>query len=196
MGSKQTEEPKLAAICKLLEEKDPLWLETITPGQTYRIQADDNDGDPNIGWVTIMVKSNGNVVVKLDKEECAFRYSPEGDKNQRIRNALLIMAEAIRLGTLSAQDKTTREKSGKLRKIHKFLDCLPWPAILSGGKSFTVQSDASNNQLPVFFHEDAYMTINYSAARFRSRFGGGRNPNLYIAMMILAVAIKLDTTQN
>lgn len=188
------EQPELTKIRRLLENQEPVWPETIVPGEEYQIQADDNDGDPDVFWLSIKVDESGDVTLKLDDRECVFRFCPGGAK-QRVRNALLIVAEAIRLNI--EEDKMDR-RTDQLKEIHKLLKHITWLTVLNNASSFEIQPDSGNDSLSifslaVFFNQDAFIGIGWHIFRFRTSIGGGRHQNMFFALMILAVAIKLDT---
>lgn len=84
-----------ARIKDLLEE--PFWLHTLKSNTAYFRTHDDCDGDTKKGIQVIFDKlGDAHFSVQNMKGECRFRTFG-GGQSLRVRNALLILAEAIRL---------------------------------------------------------------------------------------------------
>jgi len=85
-------------VRELLEQ--PFWPETIQSNERYFITHDDNGGDRSKG-LEVAISVDGDVWIDTTClnpfEACRFRTHAGGGRNQRVRNALLILAEAIRL---------------------------------------------------------------------------------------------------
>ncbi len=82
-------------VKKLLET--PYWLETLNPDFAYRRDHDDHDGEPK-GGLMVMFDEWGDGHVATDCHPwLRFRTYGGGGKSLRTRNALMILAEAIRL---------------------------------------------------------------------------------------------------
>lgn len=83
-------------IKTLLEE--PFWPETLKAGESYFRTHDDCDGDLGQG-ISVSVDPQGDVWVNTTtrRSYCRFRTFFGGGMSLRVRNALLILAEAIRL---------------------------------------------------------------------------------------------------
>ena len=82
---------------ELLEEN--YWLPNINNTDRYFITQDDNEGNAASG-LSVMFSEDGDAWVKTyDKpmESCRFRTYAGGGRSHRVRNALMILAEAIRL---------------------------------------------------------------------------------------------------
>lgn len=74
-------------------------LEAMTP---YRVQTDDTDGSPTYGWLSVVISPDSDVHLRTTSQdglpdEIRFRTYFGGGKHLRARNAVLILAEAIRL---------------------------------------------------------------------------------------------------
>jgi hypothetical protein len=85
-------------IKKILEE--PFWLHSLETRMTYRRLHDDHDGAYS-GHIEVMFGPDGDAWVSVSSskrnENLRFRMFSGGGKSLRVRNALLILAEAIRL---------------------------------------------------------------------------------------------------
>lgn len=83
-------------IHEILEE--PFWLHTLDAANTYSRQHDDTDGK-NEGFLNVMFTKDGDAWIAIDvRNFLRFRMPLDGGgRSPRTRNALLILAEAIRL---------------------------------------------------------------------------------------------------
>lgn len=88
-----------AEIKKLLESS--FWPVDLEAMELYSVQADDAEGiegRDDVGIVSLIVGDNGDVAISVDNKGCTFRYHGQGGGEHRfVRNALVILAEAIRL---------------------------------------------------------------------------------------------------
>jgi hypothetical protein len=112
----KSENKKIAKIVKKLLEK-PFWIDTIETQNSYsRFEDDSYNGNISVqftqdgdGWITILSKP--------DEEDyhlsMRFRMPLIGGwQSPRVRNALLILAEAIRLDNIDApQDRRKNENN-------------------------------------------------------------------------------------
>lgn len=65
----------------------------------YSTSHDDNDGDSYSGFMDMIILSDGDVCIKTHHKGIGylrFRTSVGGGRFQKIRNALLILSDAIR----------------------------------------------------------------------------------------------------
>jgi len=79
--------------------KKDFWLPGLVVGECYRRLHDDNDGEKE-GYVIVGFLPDGDAWITTDKTRGSglrFRTSFGGGRSLRVRNALLILAEAIRL---------------------------------------------------------------------------------------------------
>jgi len=112
----KSENKKIAKIIKKLLE-EPFWLDTIETQNSYSRFEDDSysgnisvqftqDGD---SWITILSKPDEN------DYHLSMRFRMPligGGQSPRVRNALLILAEAIRLDNIDApQDRRKNENN-------------------------------------------------------------------------------------
>ena len=82
-------------IKKAVEE--PYWLEMLKTETAYRRQHDDHDGEPK-GGLMVMFDQMGDAYISTDNHPwLRFRTHGGGGQSLRTRNALMILAEAIRL---------------------------------------------------------------------------------------------------
>jgi len=72
------------------------WPENLKTNVAYVTTHDDNDGDPTSGFLGISIDSQGDANVWIKGSQLRFRISDGGGKFHKIRNALLILADAIR----------------------------------------------------------------------------------------------------
>lgn len=76
------------------------WPEHIDTRTPYTTTHDDNEGDPKSGYLTVMFSPDGDAWIETTKErrgQLRFRVPEQGGgKFPKIRNALLLLAEAIR----------------------------------------------------------------------------------------------------
>lgn len=183
----KSERPELTALRNLLETKDPIWLDTIKPDQMYVIKAHEDGSDTSNSQLSIVVSQNGDVILNINEEACTFRYIKYGE-NQRVRNALLILAENIRSQTESMHPDVTGPNKALLSLTQSLLGYFPWPPILEENVTYSVLPN-EGWPLSVMFDHGFHIRISKQQA---VQFGSVRT---YSAMMMLAVAIKLDTTR-
>lgn len=82
-------------IKRVVEE--PYWLPTLNTHAEYRRQHDDHDGEPK-GGLMVMIDQMGDIYVATDNHPwLRFRTYGGGGNSLRTRQALMILAEAIRL---------------------------------------------------------------------------------------------------
>lgn len=94
------------AVTKVLESD--FWLPTLSVGTLYERQHDDTDGKPDGGCIHVIVGADGDAWVWTDTHQSLrFRAPLGGGRNPRVRNALLVLAEAIRLDN---EDEAKRRK--------------------------------------------------------------------------------------
>lgn len=75
----------------------PFWLDTLDEKSAYERQHDDTDGEPT-GILGVMFGPDGDAYVSIDfHPTLRFRTEVGGGGSQRTRNALILLAEAIRL---------------------------------------------------------------------------------------------------
>jgi hypothetical protein len=88
--------PVVRRIKRLLDE--PFWPNTLRMGESYFRTHDDCEGDRGQG-VIVTVGPDGDVWISTTTRmsTCRFRNFFGGGRSLRVRNALLILAEAIRL---------------------------------------------------------------------------------------------------
>jgi len=72
------------------------WLPNLQVSEYYTRQHDDTDGEPS-GNLSVEFNSVGDAFVGIDGKFLRFRTENGGGKSPHTRNALLILAEAIRL---------------------------------------------------------------------------------------------------
>lgn len=86
-------------IHRLLDE--PFWLSSLNADAGYYArQHDDTDGKPD-GVLAVTFGPDGDAYVSIDfYPTLRFRTEVGGGSSQRTRNALIILAEAIRLDNL------------------------------------------------------------------------------------------------
>jgi hypothetical protein len=91
-----TQEAALRQVHKLLDEA--FWLPTLATNTNYQRTHDDHDGTQE-GNIIVTVDKMGDVYLMVDKamQSLRFRTHGGGGMSLRVRNALLILAEAIRL---------------------------------------------------------------------------------------------------
>ena len=78
---------------------DNFWLHTLKTNTEYFRTHDDCDGDLTKG-ISVQFDQCGDAhicLVNMAHHACRFRTSGGGGNSLRVRNALLILAEAIRL---------------------------------------------------------------------------------------------------
>ena len=78
--------------------ENPVWIPTLSTDVTYTRIHDDHDGTGE-GQVTVSVDQMGDVWLDVDVTRFSLRFRTfgGGGRSLRTRNALLILAEAIRL---------------------------------------------------------------------------------------------------
>ena len=92
-----SEKPIEKQIKALLE--DNYWLTTLNTKEAYFRTQDDCDGDMTQG-IEVAFSPDGDAWVRTTQGAmgtCRFRMAVGGGQSLRVRNALLILAEAIRL---------------------------------------------------------------------------------------------------
>ena len=77
------------------------WIPTLETKQNYRRSHDDNDGDLSQD-ISVIIGEDGDAHVMTNgpydgRGYLRFRHGIGGGRSLRVRNALLILAEAIRL---------------------------------------------------------------------------------------------------
>jgi hypothetical protein len=85
-------------IREILE--DNFWPDSVESDVAYKIQADDHQRDSGFGYLTVAFSKDGDAWIDTfteSRESCRFRTFVGGGRNHRVRNALIILAEAIRL---------------------------------------------------------------------------------------------------
>jgi len=94
--------------------------------------------------------------------------------------------------------------SNPASKLHKILEDLPWPQELSTGTSYRRLHDdhdgTREGELIVGFSPDGDAWVYTDkhqgpSLRFRMPMGGGRSPRVRNALVLLALAIKLDSEE-
>lgn len=74
----------------------PFWLESLSSDNLYFRTHDDNDGEKSQG-VGVAFSPDGDAWLMPHMETLRFRTFMGGGASLRVRNALIILAEAIRL---------------------------------------------------------------------------------------------------
>jgi len=78
----------------------PYWIPTLKSDKSYFIANDDCDGNSHEG-ITVTIDYQGDAWISVNGkkgyETCRIRTFAGGGHNHRTRNALMILAEAIRL---------------------------------------------------------------------------------------------------
>lgn len=88
---------KASTLNKIL--KYPFWPDTLIPDFVYSRVHDDHDGEFS-GILNVQIDRQGDVWISTDQHffpPMRFRTYGGGGMSQRTRNALLILAEAIRM---------------------------------------------------------------------------------------------------
>lgn len=73
------------------------WPPSLHTTEIYERQHDDTDGEIGEGYLTVEFNSVGDAFVGVDGKTLRFRMNNGGGKSPCVRNALLVLAEAIRL---------------------------------------------------------------------------------------------------
>ena len=90
-------------IKKALET--PYWIPTLKAHTQYIRQHDDHDGEPQ-GGLMVLFDQMGDAYVACDNGPwLRFRTFGGGGRSERTRNALMILAEAIRLDNETAPQR-------------------------------------------------------------------------------------------
>jgi hypothetical protein len=98
-------------IKRILET--PFWLSSLESDRQYSRIHDDCDGDP-FQQLTVGILQNGDVFITSNFRDCLrFRTWGGGGMSLRVRNALLILAEAIRLDNLEKPQDDLYKQVGK-----------------------------------------------------------------------------------
>lgn len=77
----------------------PFFPKTLETRHNYTSSHDDNDGDPYSGMIDVCITSDGDVHLKTFHKGFGglrFRTGLGGGRYPKTRNALLLLAEAIR----------------------------------------------------------------------------------------------------
>ena len=77
----------------------PFWLDSLDTLKYYSISHDENDGD-TFQKIHLLITPDGDIRLRVSgsREFFRFRFPGQGGGNYpKVRNALLILAEAIRL---------------------------------------------------------------------------------------------------
>lgn len=86
------------AIRELLES--PVFPESLNGLDFFQVRTDDADGNQVIDMLTVEIAGDSDVHLHIiNGGTCRFRTLAGGGKHLRVRQALLILAEAIRLDT-------------------------------------------------------------------------------------------------
>ena len=73
------------------------WPKKLKGRDSYLTTHDDNDGDPSSGYLAIEFSNDGDAWIKTSGPMLRYRMPGiGGGKSPKIRNALLLLAEAIR----------------------------------------------------------------------------------------------------
>jgi hypothetical protein len=87
---------------------EPFWPPSLKTGIVYETTHDDNDGDPESGMLFVQLSFDGDAWVHTLGECLRFRMPIfGGGKFPKIRNALFLLAEAIRQEGISPERKKT-----------------------------------------------------------------------------------------
>ncbi len=78
--------------------ESPFWIPELSSGESYEILPDDQDGTgKGVLSITFLPKT-GDATISIDnRPPIRFRGSFGGGKNLRVRNALMLLALAIKL---------------------------------------------------------------------------------------------------
>ena len=94
----ETLEKLLFYVLQILE--NPFWISGLSTNEEYTRRHDDDDGS-DTGYLVVMIDREGDVRVKIDGcrpgHYLRFRTNAGGGHSLRVRNALMVLAEAIRL---------------------------------------------------------------------------------------------------
>lgn len=87
----------------------PFWLETLNDADCYERQHDDTDGKPE-GFLAVSFGPDGDAYVSIHMHPVLrFRTEIGGGGSPRTRNALILLAEAIRLDNEARPQPFTRK---------------------------------------------------------------------------------------
>jgi len=81
----------------------PFWPPGINTDEIYRAQTDDTDGKPEYGWLMVQFSCDGDAWVSQSATErgmpddIRFRMPCGGGRHLRVRNAICILAMAMKL---------------------------------------------------------------------------------------------------
>ena len=81
---------------------EPYWPQTLKTGEEYITTHDDHEGEPMSGTLHVQFSIDGDAWIRIcgkDRPSPALRFRMPGiggGKFKRVRNALLLLAEAIR----------------------------------------------------------------------------------------------------
>lgn len=89
--------------------EQPFWIPTLETNTNYSRTHDDHDGTFT-GKINIFIDEMGDIFLILDKPQnftnsLRFRTYGGGGNSLRVRNALMILAEAIRLDNLEKPEQ-------------------------------------------------------------------------------------------
>ena len=96
MAKTKSKTPEMV-VKKLLEK--PYWLKTLEAGTVYSRLHDDHDGTFE-GRICVQFTPDGDAWISNDSQLRTLRFRVPiigGGRSPRVRNALMILAEAIRL---------------------------------------------------------------------------------------------------
>jgi hypothetical protein len=183
---------------------------------TYTRRQDDTNGETGREHeLTVDLMGEGDVAITLDgMSKIVFRNKGAAAPSIRTRNAVIVLAEAIRRDNL---DKKQTKLSGGDADLEDFMVELPapikkavngllegafWiPTLSSEGVYIRRSDDANgdagfNQELQVTFSPDgdAWIILPFSmySLRFRTYFGGGISLRTRNALLVLAEAIRRD----
>jgi hypothetical protein len=74
------------------------WPEHLKTNKSYVVTHDDNDGDSESGFMNVIFSADGDAWISVNcKKMLRYRMPFDGGgKYPKVRNALLLLAEAIR----------------------------------------------------------------------------------------------------
>jgi hypothetical protein len=193
----------------------PFWPKHLEIGGEYRLQADDQDGREDTGWMTINLIGPDTISVQavtrqpaLEGDARSFRLTPtvvtfsRADGHALVHQALLYLALAFRADSVPQYSdrfhSLVKTRSRWLEDVYSLLDCTPWLYSLECDKDYTVK-DIEGTELTVVHTplNDSYLIIGEWPGKFVGRIrgysGGGQKYHTYSALKILAEAIRLET---
>jgi hypothetical protein len=75
---------------------DPFWIPTLATDKAYVTTHDDCEGDFESGYLNVYFSKDGDAWIETHGKSLRFRTWGGGGRFLKIRNALLLLAEAIR----------------------------------------------------------------------------------------------------